>query len=148
MTALQTIPAQDGPMFKGLDAPFLRRTAVAALVALALVALNAAVYFDRAWAGRYLFAGVWTLLFLGLTPLILKELLFAPQRLLRAFGLVGVKLALIAVMIAACLYWTRPGAATPAGFGSSLAAGVSTPLVVLVLRAIGSQMKSAGQQHD
>ncbi len=140
MTETINSSAQDGPAFKGLEAPFLRRTAIATLLTLALVFLNAWVYFDRGWAYRYLFTGIWTLLFLGLTPLILKEMLFT-RRVLHAFALIGAKLLLLALMVAAFVVWSKakPGAAS---LGSSLTAGVSTPLVVIVLRAIGSQMKS------
>lgn len=140
MTDTPQNPPQDMPAFKGLEAPFLRRTVAATLITLALVALNAWVYFDRDWAYRYFFAGIWTLAFLGLTPLILKEILFT-RRLLNALGLIGAKLILLGIMLGACIVWSnaRPGALN---FGSSLIAGVSTPLIVVLLRAIGSQMKS------
>lgn len=147
MSDTQQNPARNGPAFKGLDAPFLRRTVLASLIALVLVALNAWIYFDRGWALRYLFTGVWALLFLGLTPLILKTMMF-DRRLPRALGLIAAKMALIGLMIAACIWWSG-GKASPVGFGSSLAAGVSTPLVVVVLRAIGAQTKSSrGRAHE
>lgn len=147
MTLFQSQPGQEGLSFKGLDAPFLRRTVIATLVTLFLVALSARVYFNGGWAMRYFFSGVWTLMFLGLTPLILKAMIF-DQNILLAFALIAAKLALIGVMIAVCIWWSGKNA-NAVGFGSSLTAGVSTPLVVVVLRAIGAQMKSPrGSAHE
>jgi hypothetical protein len=125
--------------FVGHKSQFVRRTAWAGVATLLVVALNVAVFKSPQWAGWYLLAGGWALVFFALTPLILKEMLF-DRRAGRALGLIGLKLAWVGLMAGIC--WigaSRPGAST-AIFGTALIAGVTTPLAVVVLGALGMAM--------
>lgn len=110
---------------------------IATLITLGLVASVAAVYWSPAWAGYYLFAGVWALLFLGLSPLVLKAFMF-DRRPLWGVLLLGAKLVLMGLMFVVCLHWSRTES-NKVLLGSALVAGLSTLFVVLVLRAIGSK---------
>jgi hypothetical protein len=129
------------PPFTALDAPYLRGVALATLAALGLVSLNVAGYGNRAWAGRYLFSGLWALVFFAFTPLILKAMLF-DGRTGRGLLLILAKLVWLGVMVAACWYWARPGS-PPVAFATSLLLGVGTPLIVVTLRALGSLLRTA-----
>lgn len=124
------------PPFLVLRSRFMRRTALSILVTLVLVALVAATYFHAAlWAGQYLASGAWMLGFLGLTPLIIKALLFDGD-VLRGIALVMVKMVLLGLMFAALWYWTR-GTYDKLAFGSAIVSGGVTPFVVVLLRALG-----------
>jgi len=76
---------------------------------------------------------------LGLTPLIVKALVFDRRRMLGLALLAG-KLAWAAMFIIVCWHWSR-GETHPVRLGSALLAGVTTPFVVLVLRAVGAAME-------
>ena len=136
------------PPFKVLGSSFLRRTALSSLVATLLVALTVAVYWSPLWAGRYLFSGIWALIFyslkakrddksiISLTPLILKAYLFDGRRW-RGLILMGLKLLWMALLFAVCSYWPL-AEGQQALDGSALVAGVTTPLIVVVLRVLGT----------
>ena len=113
---------------------FLLRTGMAALITSLLVAAFAAVYFSRAWAGRYLASGAWALGFFTLTPLMLKAFLF-DHNPFAGMAWLGAKLAAMAL----ALYGITPWAGEVRGpaLGSALPAGVSTPLLVAGLRVAG-----------
>lgn len=106
------------------------------LVTLALVAGFAIAYGYPRWAGYYLAAGVWALVFLGLTPLVIKAMMF-DRRPLLGLGLLAGKFVWLGAMFALFLHWSRGGASAKT-LGSALIAGVTTPLLVVVLRALGS----------
>jgi len=131
--------------FVGHKSQFVRRTAWASVATMLCVALIAASCKSPSWAGWYLLAGGWALVFFSLTPLILKEMLF-DRRKGRALGLIGLKLAWMGLMTGIC--WagaSRPGAST-AIFGTALVAGITTPLAVVVLRAFGTVIPSRPAQ--
>lgn len=118
-----------------LSGPFLRRTALATLATLGLVAATAVVYWHAgAWAGRYLVAGAWSLVFFGLTPLILKSFLFDRSPAV-GLALVGFKVIWMLLIVIICQRWAAGGSLGVAQ-GSALLAGIVTPLAVACLRAI------------
>ena len=119
-----------------LGSRFFKRTALATLLTLALVGMMVAVYKSPIWAVYYVFAGIWSLVFLGLTPLIMKTFMY-DRRPLVGLALIAAKLVWLGVGAMVCLYGSsRLGNVL---FGSALIAGISTPLVVLTLRALGSR---------
>jgi hypothetical protein len=121
--------------FVGHRSPFIRRTVGATLLTLALVALNVAVYKSPMWAGWYLGAGLWALGFFALTPLIVKTLVFE-GRAGAGLGLIALKLAWMGLLLGVCV---AGGSADAARLQySALIAGVTTPLAVVTLRALGS----------
>lgn len=124
------------PPFQALSSRFLKRTVAATFVTLALVAMTAAVYWSPAWAGYYLVTGFWTVVFLGLTSLIIKAFLF-DRRTLRGLAYVAGKIALLALALAVLIYWS-PNQSNQILFGTALVAGVTTPLLVILLRALGA----------
>ena len=132
------------PPFTGHKTRFIRRTITATLITLGLVALTAGVYWSLAWAGWYLFAGVWSLVFFALTPLILKAFL-SDGRPFLGLGLVGLKLLWLGLMYGA------GNLAIGSGLSGVLVAGaffggVTTPLVVVVLRVLGAY-STAGKRE-
>jgi hypothetical protein len=128
--------------FQAFSSRFLKRTVAATFVTLALVAMTAAVYWSPAWAGYYLFAGSWTVVFLGLTPLIVKAFMF-DRRPLRGLAYVAGKIAWLAVAVLVLAHWSR-GQASQLLFGTALVAGVTTPLLVILLRALGAMPQRRG----
>jgi hypothetical protein len=131
-----------GTPFVGHKSRFIRRTLWATLITLGLVALYAAVYGSLGWGMWYLLAGLWAVVLFALTPLILKAALF-DHRPGRALGLVAAKLGWMTLILAG-LWIDHPGL-TQGSFAGALIAGVSTPLAVVLLRAIGAAM--AGRQE-
>ena len=124
------------PPFTAWGSRFLRRTALATLATLILVTMTVTVYGIPAWAGYYLATGLWSLVFLALTPLIVKAIMF-DRRPLAGLGLAAVKVVWLGLMLAFCLHWSAK-AASPMVFKTALIAGVTTPLAVIVLRAVGA----------
>lgn len=106
------------------------------LVTLLLVTGFAAAYGYARWAGYYIAAGVWSLVFLGLTPLVIKAMMF-DRRPLLGLALLVAKFFWLGAMFALFMHWSRGGASARV-LGSALIAGVTTPLLVVVLRALGS----------
>ena len=142
----QTLPSPRPALpFVALESRFLRRTFWASVVTMVLVALNVAVYINPVWAGWYLVAGAWAMVFFTLTPLILKELLFDRRRG-RAIWLVAAKLAWMGLMVGICMVGSRSEAGGKV-FGTALVAGITTPLGVVLLRTLGAAMSrpAAGQ---
>ena len=134
-----TPPTRTGRLrfsFTAHKSSFIKRSILSTGITLGLVALTVAVYWSRAWAGWYLVSGVWAVVFFALTPLIIKALVF-DRRLLAGLSLTALKLIWLGLMLGLCLYATRAGQDSTR-LGSALLAGVSTPLVVVVLRALGS----------
>lgn len=129
--------------FTALRTRFLRRTVTATVLTLVLVAMTATAYGYPRWGGYYLFMGLGTLLFLGLTPLVLKAMLF-DRRPAVGLLLIGAKVILLLVMFVALDAWSRrePGRLL---LGTALVAGGVTPLAVVVLRVLGGAM---GPQPD
>jgi hypothetical protein len=137
-TEPQNIPGR--PPMTMATRRFLVRTAVATTVTAALVALFAAVYFDRSWAVRYLLTALWSLGFFGITPMIFKTILLE-KRPLAGIGWILFKLLWVALMIWMVSRW----AAIARGpmLGSALIAGVTTPLLVAGLRLGGASMQTS-----
>ena len=124
------------PPFVALQSAFLRRTVASTLITTLLVATVAALKFDAGWGWRYMQASLWVLIFFGLTALILKALLFE-RRMVLGFALMAVKFAWLFVLIALFGHWTAQPLSMVA-LGSSVVAGIATPLVVVTLRVLGS----------
>lgn len=108
------------------------------LLTVGLVAMTAAVYGYPRWGGYYLFAGVWMLTFLSLTPLILKAMMF-DRRAGVGLGLIALKILLLGAMIGVLSFWSRREASRLV-LGTALAAGLVTPLLVVVLRVLGGAL--------
>lgn len=106
---------------------------------LALVAMTAAAYGYFRWAGYYLFMGGWTLGFLTLTPLILKAMMFDRQPLIGLL-LIGMKIILLLLAFIVLGHWSRSEPSVKV-LGTALVAGAVTPLVVVVLRALGGAIE-------
>jgi hypothetical protein len=135
-TNLQPKPAPTPrPPFTGLQSRFIKRTVLATLVSLALVAMTAISYNHPAWGVIYLSSGLWALGYLGLTTLIIKSFLFdrnAPLGLILAVG----KIILLGLMLVFCVQLSRSAIAGLV-FKTALIAGITTPLAVVSLRAVG-----------
>jgi hypothetical protein len=101
--------------------------------------MTAAAYGYLHWAGYYLFMGGWTLGFLTLTPLILKAMLFDRQPLVGLL-LIGMKIILLLVALVVLSHWSRSEPSVKV-LGTALVAGGVTPLVVVVLRALGGALE-------
>lgn len=136
MSGIEADPKK--PPFEALSGRFLKRTALAILATLALVALTALTYGYPRWAGYYFFAGIWTLAFLSLTPLVLKAMMF-DRRPLRGLGLIALKIALLALMMLTLMHWSADDKNVKV-LGTGLVAGVTTPLLVIVLRVLGGAL--------
>lgn len=124
-----------------LDWGFLKRTALASVVTTLLVALFSAYYYSPAWGGRYLVFAVWALVFFSLTGVIFQQLAFSTRRAV-GFIYIMAKLAWMAVMFVILMVWppnTEKGQAEVV----AMLLGVSTPLIVLVLRALGFLMEAS-----
>ena len=118
---------------------FLKRTAVATVVTVLLVALFASVYVGGSWAARYLFAGLWALVFFALTPLIFKAMLFERKTVV-GLAWIALKFLWLGVLFAVCYWWALGEQSTP-GEAMALVAGLTTPLAVAALRGIGISMQ-------
>lgn len=122
--------------FRVLSSPYLRRTALWAGLTLGLVALNVAVYWSPRWAGAYLLSGIWALVFFALTPLIIKSMMFE-RRPLRGLALIGLKvfwLLLLLIVLSMGVGEAAVGRLTI----TAVIAGLTTPLAVVFLRALGA----------
>ena len=122
--------------FVGHRSGFLRRTAVATLVTIVLVALCAGVYRSLPWAGVYLAAALWSLGFFAITPFIFKAMLF-DRRTGRGRLLIALKLFWMSLMLLFG-WWIGTLGLDRTLTGSALVAGVVTPLVVVTLRVLGA----------
>lgn len=105
------------------------------MLTMAFVALMAAVYWSPFGAACYLAAAVWALVFFASTAMILNAFLFRRCRL-AAVGWIALKLGWLALAVVAGCWWL--GDADLAQ-GTAVIAGVSTPLIVLVLRTVGAK---------
>lgn len=141
-------PAAPAMQFAGFTMPFLLRTARSTLITLGLVGAMAAVYLQNfTWAGLYVFCAVAALVFFGLTPLIVKSML-VDRRMLTGALLILMKIAWLGVIFAVLNYWTGLLDDVPrVQTGSAMIAGITTPLIVLVLRALG-RPGGAGQAEN
>lgn len=134
------------PPFTGLRSRFIKRTVLAALATLGLVAMTVAVYGHPAWGLIYLATGVWSLLFLALTPLIIKAFAF-DRKPLRGILLIVLKIAWLALMFVSCLALSHSRVAGLV-IQTALIAGITTPLAVVALRAAGgAQEQRAGEAN-
>lgn len=124
---------------KGLDWTFLRRTAAATVVISLLIALFSSVYYSMAWGGRYLAFSIWSLVFFSLTALILKSLMLDQNRV-RGMVFVGLKVLWVMALISIPFVWPIEGADVRS-HGIAMVAGITTPLGVVVLRALGFLME-------
>ena len=126
----------------GGAARFLKRTAVATLITVLLVALFTSVYVGGAWAARYLFAGLWALVFFALTPMIFRAMI-TERKTVEGLVWIAIKFLWLGVLFAVCYRWAL-GAQTSMAEAMGLVAGLTTPLAVAALRGIGMSM----QTHD
>jgi hypothetical protein len=131
-------PRRARPPFVALEGGFLRRSALASIVAALVVASMAALYFDPLWGWQYLLTALWALVFYTLTPLILKALMFDGRTLL-GLGLMVGKLIWMGL-----IFWVISGWATAGDSRgvvvTGVLAGILTPLAVVSLRLIGRHL--------
>lgn len=139
-------PKPTMPPFTALGSRFIRRTALGSLVTTALVALTAAVYWSPIWAARYLFTGFWALGFFALTPWILKAFMF-DGRTLRGLALLGLKFIWMGLLLAVCFAWPLAEGREVID-GTAIVAGITTPLFVVTLRAIGAMTHQNNSAPD
>jgi hypothetical protein len=139
-------PARPAIEFVGLRATYLRRTAIATVITLLLVAMTVAAYAPGgwAWAGRYLTVGFWSMAFFGLIAPIFKALLF-DRRVGRGLMLIGAKIVLLGALFVLCLHWSRSGINSLA-LATSVIGGILTLQAVIVLRAVGAMMQARARQ--
>ncbi|MCH8332565.1 hypothetical protein IIC65_01415 [Candidatus Sumerlaeota bacterium] len=123
---------------RGLDWTFLRRTAAATVATLLLVALIGSIY-SIAWGARYLAFSIWSLVFFSLTALILKSMMFDQNRV-RGMLFVGLKVLWVMALISIPFVWPIEGADVRS-HGIAMVAGITTPLGLVVLRALGFLME-------
>ena len=126
-----------------LDWDFLRRTAIATVVASVLVALFSAVYFSPLWAGRYVVCSLWAIMFFSLSALIFKYLLFEPNKPL-GIVLIVLKIAALAGLYVAFTAWPIQDATRNLEV-SGIITGITMPFIVLILRVIGRAFTARGQ---
>lgn len=129
-----------------LNWAFLERTVLSTVVSAALVGLMIAVYFSMEVGARYVFFALWSVSFFATTGLIFKYLLFSRSRL-RGMLAVAAKLGLLVLVYAVLFGWPIPGSAHERAHMIAMVAGVTTPLVVLVLRAMGWAMDQNKQER-
>lgn len=134
----ESSPHDQAPAPPALNWAFLERTVRATAVTAVLVALCLSVYLQMEVGARYLFFALWSLAFFASTGLIFKNLLFHQNRLM-GLGAVALKLGLLVAVYAALWAWPIQGDSARAQM-MSMVAGVTTPLVVLILRALGWAM--------
>lgn len=123
------------PPAPALNWAFLERTVRSTVITAALVALSVAVYVAMAVGARYLFFALWSLAFFSTTGLIFKNLLFNRSRL-KGLAAVFAKLGLLVAVYAVLWAWPIQGDLARAHM-IAMIAGITTPMAVLVLRAIG-----------
>lgn len=137
---------QTPPAAPALNWAFLERTVRSTVVAASLVALCVAVYVAMDVGARYLFFALWALAFFCTTGLIFKNLLFNKSRI-KGLAAVAAKLGLLVAVYAVLWVWPIQGEHTRAHM-IAMVAGVTTPLVVLVLRALGWAMDQNKKQRS
>jgi hypothetical protein len=119
---------------------FLQRTALSIVVTASLVALAVAVYVSINVGARYLFFALWALTFFSTTALIFRHLLFN-RNPIRGFLAIAVKMAaLVAVYVVLWSWPVVPGEQEKAHM-IAIVAGVTTPLLVFLLRVGGWAME-------
>lgn len=128
-----------------MDWGFLARTARMTVVAALCFGLTGGVYLGPAWGGFYLFFALWALGLFSLTALILRSL----DHKWRALGLTALKLpclglAFVAFKVAMDL---PPAGRIDRVLGIAIFAGVVTPLLVFVLRALGVVSETLRATH-
>lgn len=129
-----------------LDWPFLQRTAVSTVVAASLVALGIAVYVSVEVGARYLMFALWALVFFATTGLIFRNLMFNQNRA-RGLAAVAVKVLALVGIYAALWAWPIQGEQARAHM-IAMVAGVTTPLVVLILRVLAWAMDQNRQSKQ
>jgi hypothetical protein len=120
--------------FTGHRSALIRRTLATTVALSALVTASAASMGWVVWGWWFAAAAIWALVFLGLTPLILRMMLFE-RRPLAGLLLMGIKLVWLGLMVLALM--GGPGDAL--GSRAQLAAviaGMTTPLAVVALWAM------------
>ncbi|HOR29208.1 MAG TPA: hypothetical protein PLS90_17095 [Candidatus Sumerlaeota bacterium] len=136
LTARQPAMRRPSPPFTALRSAFLRRTAVAIGATACVVAALGAAGLGPRWGGQYFLAALWSTLFLALTPLIIKTMLF-DRRMGLGVLLMGAKLGLMVVLYLTCRAWVG-GEAHRLQVMTAVLSGLVTPLLVVTLRAIGA----------
>lgn len=119
----------------------MRRTGFAVLITAGLVALFSGVYYDMEWAGRYLFFALWALGFHALFPLIFKAMMDRKRGL--GMILIGLKVCMLAMILVVIEAWPFPEGPARRPQVLAMLIGVSTPLLVLMLRVLGFMMELA-----
>ena len=122
------------------DWKFLRRTAVVIVAVALAVGVGASVVYDAGWGFRYLTFAAWALVFFSLTALILKSLAFDQDRsrgMLFVFG----KVVWLGALFAVPIVWPMEGP-NLRPHAIAMFAGITTPLAVVVFRAVGFMMEA------
>ncbi len=114
----------------------LKRTAWATAVTIVIVASVAAARFSSRWGLVYLLSGFWALVFFGLSAMIFKSLLFEKRRL-AGLGWVAAKIGWFGLLFAFLWHFRNGDRPTAYAAGLAFLAGVTTPLMVAVLKAAG-----------
>lgn len=128
-----------------LRSPFVVRTLAGIVATLVVIWGIGSMAVGSVWGTCYLATGIWSTCFLGMTPAIIKVLVL-DRRIGLGMGLVVAKLALILLAVLVALNWPKD-LGEPMQVATAIVAGVGTPLLVLVLRALGAAM-SNGNVHD
>ncbi len=123
----------------GIEWAFLRRTGIATVATVLLIALFSAVYYDLAWAARYVFFGLWSITFFASSAMIFKYMLFERRRAL-GFASIALKLATLVVAALVLLFWRVPEQLVRA-HSLAMLFGILTPFIVLILRTLGLMME-------
>lgn len=139
MTELNTSrpSAPSAPL--GIEWAFLRRTGIATVVTVLLIALFSALYYDLAWAGRYLFFGLWSITFFASSAMIFKTMLFERRRAL-GFVFIALKIATLVAAALVLMFWRVPEQLVRA-HSLAMLFGILTPFTVLILRTLGLMME-------
>lgn len=127
------------PTAPALNWAFLERTVRSTVVTASLVALSVSVYHSIPVGARYLFFALWALSFFTATGMIFKYMLFNTSRI-KGLSVVVAKLGLLVLVYAVLFGWPIPGSEHERAHMIAMVAGVTTPLVVLVLRALSWAM--------
>jgi hypothetical protein len=140
-------PSKAPSPIPGLSWGFLRRTAISTLISSSLIALLVAYYGAMDLGARYLLFSIWALAFFATTALIFRNLLFRENRLMGLAAVVA-KLGLLGVIYYVLWAWPIPGKGIADAHGIAMLAGLTTPMVVLVLRVLGLAMNQNKQSSS
>lgn len=120
----------------------LCKLALATVATIGVVAAVAASGLSPRWATIYLAAGVWALVFFGLSAMIFKSLLLERRRP-AGFGWVALKLFWLLLFFVLIAKAGEGGAAAAHQAGFAILAGVTTPLVVAGLKLGGQALDAS-----